>query len=125
MHGFEVHTAVEERLPVIWIVLNDGGHGMVRHGDTLMHGAPLGVSDFRVMIDVAATGKAMGASSARVNNPRELRAALATAFQEKGPTVIDARIDPTEMAPSLIRRVKTLSKMFASGQARPRSPIGE
>src|SRR5262249_39260124 len=28
MNGFEVHTAVEEHLPVIWIVLNNNGHGM-------------------------------------------------------------------------------------------------
>jgi acetolactate synthase I/II/III large subunit len=28
MNGFEVHTAVDEHLPIIWVVLNNNGHGI-------------------------------------------------------------------------------------------------
>ena len=42
MNGFEVHTAVEERLPIVWVVLNNNGHGMVHQGDQLMRGRDLG-----------------------------------------------------------------------------------
>lgn len=123
MHGFEVHTAVEENLPVVWVVLNDGGHGMVRHGDTLMHGAPLGVSDFKRTIDVAAAAEAMGAHAEQVTTLKQFRVAADAALQRNGPTVIDARIDRTEIPPSLIQRVETLSKMLQAGQSK-RSPIG-
>lgn len=100
-----------------------------------MHGAPLGVSDFRVTIDVAKFGQAMGAHADCVTNRQELRAALRAAFEHRGPTVIDARIDPREMAPSLIRRVRSLAKMLAAGESQDsnnqhlsgtfRSPLGE
>ncbi len=123
MHGFEVHTAVEERLDVIWVVLNDAGHGMVRHGDTLMHGAPLGVSDYRVPIDVAATADAMGARGRRADSHSQFRAVFGEALRERGPTVIDARIDSSETPPALIQRVQTLSRMLAAGR-HVRSPLG-
>src|SRR5262249_24076204 len=41
MNGMEVHTAVEHDVPVIWIVLNNSGHGMIFHGERLLLGRPL------------------------------------------------------------------------------------
>ena len=35
MHGLEVHTAVEYDLPIIYIVINNGAHGMVYNGEKL------------------------------------------------------------------------------------------
>jgi acetolactate synthase-1/2/3 large subunit len=114
MHGFEVHTAVECNLPIVWVVLNNGGHGMVRHGDTLMHGAPLGVSDFRVKIDAAMVARAVGARGVTVRSPDEFRTALDLALQADGPTVIDAIIDADEVAPTLVRRVQTLNRFLST-----------
>lgn len=114
MQGFEVHTAVEYNLPVVWVVLNNNGHGMVRQGDTLMHGAPLGVSDFRVAIDAAAIARGMGANGVTVRTPDELRSALEVALRSSLPTVIDAIIDPDEMAPTLVRRVQTLNRFLSN-----------
>jgi acetolactate synthase-1/2/3 large subunit len=115
MHGFEVHTAVEQRLPIVWIVLNNSGHGMVHQGDTLMHGAPLGVSDYRVPINAAAFAVAVGARGASVRTPDELTEALNAALNADVPTVIDVLIDPNEIAPTLIRRVQSLDRFFAAG----------
>ncbi len=114
MQGFEVHTAVEYNLPIVWVVLNNNGHGMVRQGDTLMHGAPLGVSDFRVSIDSAAVARGLGANGVTVRTPEELRAALEAALTAELPTVIDAIIDPDEMAPTLVRRVQTLNRFLSN-----------
>jgi acetolactate synthase-1/2/3 large subunit len=113
MHGFEVHTAVEYNLPVVWVVLNNAGHGMVHQGDTLMHGEPLGVSDYRVAFDSAAVARAVGARGISVRTPAELAAALHEALQATGPTVIDAIIDPEELAPTLLRRVQTLGRFLS------------
>lgn len=116
MHGFEVHTAVEYGLPVVWVVLNNYGHGMVHQGDTLMHGAPLGVSDFGGRIDAAAMARAVGARGVTVRDPQALRDALRMALQANGPTVIDALIDETEPVPTFARRVQTLKEFFSSNQ---------
>jgi acetolactate synthase-1/2/3 large subunit len=124
MHGFEVHTAVEECLPVVWVVLNNGGHGMVHQGDTLMKGRDLGVSLFRSRLDVASIAKGVGARGVRVKNVPEFRVAIRDALQAQGPTVIDAAIDTTEIAPTLERRVESLARFFSSGAGGGRNGLG-
>jgi len=124
MNGLEVHTAVEQRLPIVWVVLNNGGHGMVHHGDTLMKGHDLGVSLFRVPLDAAAMARAVGAHGVSVRTPLELRAELAAALARDEPTVIDAYVDPDEIAPSLIKRVETLARYLGPAAGRTEPPPG-
>jgi acetolactate synthase-1/2/3 large subunit len=112
MHGMEVHTAVERRVPAIWVVLNNSGHGMVAQGDTILRGADLGFGNFRVPIDAAALGRSLGANGYRVETPRELAEALNSALRSDRPTVIDATIDPTVVPPTLEQRVRTLAQFF-------------
>jgi acetolactate synthase-1/2/3 large subunit len=112
MQGFEVHTAVDERLPIVWVVLNNGGHGMVHQGDQLMKGIDLGVALFRVPLDIAGLGRAMGARGVRVETAEDFQRELHIALQATEPTVIDAIIDPEEIAPTLRKRVKTLAQFF-------------
>jgi acetolactate synthase-1/2/3 large subunit len=114
MHGVEVHTAVEAALPIIWVVLNNGGHGMVHHGDTIMKGRDLGVALYGMSLDIATMAAGLGARSARVDTLHEFRSALAEAMDAKGPWVIDARIDAGEVPPTLERRVQSLSKALFS-----------
>ena len=113
MHGFEVHTAVEERLPIVWVVLNNGGHGMVHQGDQLMKGVDLGVSLFRVPLDIAGLGRAMGARGVRVDSAQDFRREFEAALCADGPTVMDVIIDAEEVAPTLRRRVRTLAQFFS------------
>jgi acetolactate synthase-1/2/3 large subunit len=113
MNGFEVHTAVELRLPIVWVVLDNGGYGMVHQGDTLMKGRDLGVSLYRVPIDAAAMARAVGARGVRAKSPAEFRAAITEALSQDEPTVINAVIDPKEVAPTLVKRVETLARFFA------------
>lgn len=113
MQGMEVHTAVELGLPVVWLVLNNGGHGMVYQGETLMKGKSFGTSLFQTPIDAAALAVALGARGVRAATVDELRAALEAALRADGPTVIDALIDPNEMAPTLVSRAQTLAQFFA------------
>ncbi|MBL1261598.1 MAG: hypothetical protein COB33_013840 [Thiotrichaceae bacterium] len=42
MSGQEITVAVAEQLPVIFVVLNDGCLGMVKHGQALGGGEPIG-----------------------------------------------------------------------------------
>jgi acetolactate synthase-1/2/3 large subunit len=113
MNGLEVHTAVEERLPIVWVVLNNNGHGMVHQGDQLMRGRDLGASQFKHPLDSAAIGRALGARGVRVTTPAELQRALVDAFLHDGPSVLDVVIDPEEIAPTLARRVQTLANFMS------------
>ncbi|MES1174738.1 MAG: thiamine pyrophosphate-binding protein [Myxococcales bacterium] len=126
MNGMEVHTAVDQRLPVIWVVLNNNGHGMVHQGDQLMRGRDLGASQFKHSLDSAAVARSLGARGIRVTTPAELQRALADAFLHDGPTVIDAVVDPEEVAPTLARRVQTLANFMSLSRSSdpPRSLIG-
>lgn len=125
MNGFEVHTAVDEQLPIIWLVLNNNGHGMVHQGDQLMRGRDLGASQFKQALDSASVGKSLGARGVRVTTATELQRALVEALLHDGPTVIDAVIDPEEVAPTLARRVQTLANFMAlSRSSDSRSLIG-
>ncbi len=113
MTGFEVHTAVEEGLPIVWVVLNNSGHGMVHQGDVLMKGRDLGVALFRTPLDAAGVARSLGARGVRVSAPDAFREALEEALSSDRPTVIDAVIDGEEPVPTLIRRVKSLATYFA------------
>jgi acetolactate synthase-1/2/3 large subunit len=125
MNGFEVHTAVDERLPIIWIVLNNNGHGMVHQGDQLMRGRDLGASQFKQPLDSASIGRSLGARGVRITTPAELQRALVDAFLHDGPSVLDVVVDPEEVAPTLARRVQTLANfMSLSRSSDSRSLIG-
>jgi len=101
-------------LPVVWVVLNNGGHGMVRRGDTLMKGKDLGVSKFSAALDAAGIARGLGAAGIRVETAAEFRWAIEHALRSAGPTVIYAVIDRDEVAPTLERRVQTLARFFAA-----------
>lgn len=109
MNGMEVHTAVEHERPVIWVVLNNGGHGMVSHGERLLFGGEdLGACHFRAPFRPKEVGEALGATGYRVGNARELEEATREALQLRRPAVIEVLVDRDEMPPSLISRARTV-----------------
>jgi len=112
MNGTEVHTAVESNAPVIWIVLNDGGHGMIMHGETLLLGRHLEACRFRVPLDISGLGAALGARSFRVDTVNAFRQAFQEALEARAPCVIEAMVDPMEVPRTLSRRVRTLVASF-------------
>jgi acetolactate synthase-1/2/3 large subunit len=99
MNGFEVHTAVELRLPVVWVVLDNGGHGMVHQGDTLMKGRDLGVSLYGTPIDAAAMARSVGARGVRARTPAEFRAAITVGFEAERASVIASDPSPISSFP--------------------------
>jgi len=111
MNGMEVHTAVEQQIPVVWVVMNNAGHGMVCHGERLQFKGKFSTGRFRCPLDVAAMAEAMGALGFRVERPGELARTLREALASGRPAVIDARIDPEEMPP-LALRIETLDRFF-------------
>lgn len=113
MSGMEIHTAVEHGIPVIWIVLNNGGHGMVYHGDRILMNRRLDSSTFRTGLDVYGVARSLGARAFQVDSPEAFRGALRDALGSGEPCVIDTRIDPEEVPHALRDRVATLKKFFS------------
>jgi acetolactate synthase-1/2/3 large subunit len=112
MNGTEVHAAAELGLNVVWLVLNNGGHGMVTHGERLQFKGTVSTGRFRVPLDVAAIARGLGARAVRIDRPDALAGALSDALSGEGPAVIEAMVDPEEMPP-LSLRIETLDRFFA------------
>lgn len=108
MNGTEVHTAVELGLPVVWVVVNNGGHGMIYHGEKAQFGGKFVSSVFRKPLDVAAMARGMGARALRVERPGDLARALRGAPLD-GPLVLDVITDLSERPP-MGARVDALQK---------------
>lgn len=111
MNGMELHTAVENNLPIVWIVHNNGGHGMVYHGEKVQFGNRFHYSMFRIPIDFCQLARSLGAASIRVTKPGELTQAVHEALSRNGPVLIDAIVDPEE-GPPVGSRIKALDKFF-------------
>jgi acetolactate synthase-1/2/3 large subunit len=122
MNGIEVHTAVELGLSVIWVVLNNQGHGMVYHGEKLLLGYDLNACHFSVPLKIAELGAAMGARSFRANTLDELKQALEAALAHSGPCVIDAAVDREEVPHALAWRARTVAAAVENTALSMRTP---
>jgi acetolactate synthase-1/2/3 large subunit len=121
MNGMEIHTAVDHRIPIVWVVLNNGGHGMVHHGDKLLVGRHLNSTLFNVPIDVCGVAQGLGAKTFKCDTLASFRPALEQAMSEHCPCVIEALIDEEEVPASLQHRVRTLDRSFHNeGSGSPR-----
>ena len=83
-----ISTAVQYQLPVIWVVLNDGALGMVRH-----HQVGREISSSFAETDHGAVARGMGAWGVQVNDSRAFAQALRDAAASGQPAVIDVIID--------------------------------
>ncbi|HLZ83312.1 MAG TPA: thiamine pyrophosphate-binding protein [Caulobacteraceae bacterium] len=88
--GFELMTAVQYGLPVIWIIFNDGEFKLIKifQMSTFLE---TGLCDF-ANPDWAAYAAACGAAGYTVRTLAQFEAALEAALAEGRPTVIDAHI---------------------------------
>ena len=78
-------TAVEQRIPIVVVVFNNGHLGWVYHGQGDRHIA----SDFAGGFDYAGIARAMGCESIRVERPEVLGDALDKAIKSERPIVLD------------------------------------
>jgi acetolactate synthase I/II/III large subunit len=98
MSGQEITVAVQEKLPVIFVILNDAALGMVKHGQRLA-GAELIGFEFPE-IDYCAYAKAMGAAGYIIRSPQDLLDLdVGGICKRGGPTLLDVRIDREEVPP--------------------------
>lgn len=100
MHASAIATAVEYRLPIVWVVWNNCGYVSIRDLQRGFFGAD---REFKTRfrddrsgdlrsVDFAALGRSMGAAGIRADSPADLAEAISTSLRRGEPTVIDAAV---------------------------------
>jgi acetolactate synthase-1/2/3 large subunit len=98
MTGQELATAVQEDLPVIVLVINNGMYGTIRmHQERQFPGRVVGTD--LVNPDFAAYARAFGAHGAVVERTSDFPAALDAALEAGRPALVELRVDPEAITP--------------------------
>jgi acetolactate synthase-1/2/3 large subunit len=100
MHGLEVHTALEHRLPITYLVFNNRAHGMCVVRERLLLREETGYNRFGVS-HVGAGLAAMfpGLRARDCGTLDEVARALAEAASADGPSVVCAELPEVEVPP--------------------------
>lgn len=98
MSGQEITVAVERQLPVLFVVLNDRGYGLIRHGHRIAGKEDV---DFSIPpVDFAMMGRAAGAEAYTIRSMKDFDALDWQALADRqGPTLLEVMIDPEEKPP--------------------------
>ena len=100
---------MQEKLPIIFVVLNDAALGTVKHGQKM--GGAESIAFELPNINFASYAKAMGADGYLIHSPQDMSDLdISMLCRRKGPTVLDVRIDPDEVPP-LETRIKMLKEI--------------
>jgi len=92
MAGMEALVALREKLPILFVVLNDGRYNMVHHGMRQIFGVAAAYDS--PPIDFCEWASAIGMPSAKVTAPGELSRELIASLLVGGPALLDVRADP-------------------------------
>jgi acetolactate synthase-1/2/3 large subunit len=90
LSGFELTTAAQYQIPVIWIIFNDGEFKLIKMYQVVTYGESA-LIDF-ANPDYVAYAKACGAQGFRVTNVAQFESAFREALVSNQPTLIDAHI---------------------------------
>lgn len=100
MHGMEIHTAVEHRLPVTFVLLNNNAHAMCVTREQLYYRDRYSFNRFRPANPGAGLAAMFPDLCTRAPaTPAELRAALRHCLGSPGPSCIAIECDPDEIPP--------------------------
>ena len=104
--------AAQQKLPIVFVVLNDAAMGMVMHGQMLGQQESIGwqLND----VNYAAIAHAMGIDGIVIEQPQQLDLLDFDAlFAKSGPTLLDVRINRDEVPP-MGDRIKGLAQQAGS-----------
>lgn len=96
MNSQELATCYEENLPVKTIIINNGGHGMVRQWQEIIYNGRFVAIDLERSPDFVKLAEAYGCVGLRATRPSEVVPTLEKAFSTPGPVVVDMVVDKWE-----------------------------
>ena len=98
----ELETAIRKKIPIVVVINNDLGWGMIRHsqkmklGHAIEEGSEIGRVEYQKIVE------AMGGKGLLVEKPEEIRPALEEAFASGKPACINVMTDPTAVGPGAL-----------------------
>jgi len=108
MSGQEMTVAVQQRLSVIFVVLNDSAFGMVKHGQRIGGAEQIGYE--LPGVDFSLMAKAVGARGIAIRNAQALdELDIRSLLDGNGPVLLDIHIDSEEVPP-MASRLKGLGR---------------
>ena len=111
MSGSDIVVALQENLPIVFVILNDGVYGMVMHGQRMNKAAPIGYQ--LPSVDFRGYCQALGIDGLIIEKLDDFeKIDLQTITQKKKPLLLDVRIDREEVPPMHLR-VQTLNELAA------------
>jgi acetolactate synthase I/II/III large subunit len=100
MTGQELATAVQHRLEVVVLVVNNGMYGTIRMHQERAYPGRVTATELENP-DFAALAQAYGAAGEAVTDAEAFPAALDRALEAGRPALLDLRVDPEQVAPGL------------------------
>ena len=115
MTGQELATAVQERLPVIMLVVNNEMYGTIRlHQERRYPGRPFATD--LVSPDFAALARSYGAYAETVERTDDFSGAFQRALASGRPALIELRVDRKQLTPSLRLHAEQVAKLDRDNQ---------
>ncbi len=108
----ELMTAVESKIPVINIILNNNFLGMVRQWQTFFYEKRYSSTDLSMQPDFVKLAESFGAKGYRVKKKEEFQKALEDAIKSNTVTIIDVVIDRFENVLPMVPAGGTLYNMM-------------
>ena len=98
MSGGDVTVALQEKLKVIFLILNDSEYGMVKQGQRMGTAEP--IAHTLPPVDFVAWGASMNIPGYYVYTPEDLdKLDIDNILSSDGPVILDVYIDPEEVPP--------------------------
>lgn len=98
----EFETAIRKKLPIVVVISNDLGWGMIRHSQELRIGHAIEDGTFIGQVDYHKMVEALGGKGYFVENPKEIKPALEDAFASGQTACINVMTDPTTVSPGSV-----------------------
>ena len=112
MNMQELATAVENKMDIKIVLLNNRHHGMVRQWQTLFFNSNYSGSYFEVLPDFVKLAESFGAKGLRVTRPDELEATLREGIFSEGVVLIEVVVDCEEMVYPMIAPGGAMNEMI-------------
>jgi acetolactate synthase-1/2/3 large subunit len=117
-----VLTAVEEKIPVVWVVMNNSGYGSIAGLQRVGFGTDYGTLFDTSVMDFVKLAEALGARGARIEKAEDLGRILKEAIAAKVPYLIEV---PTRNEPAPITGSWDVIELYKRANARRAELLGE
>jgi acetolactate synthase I/II/III large subunit len=108
----ELATAVQYKLPVKIVILNNGVLGMVRQWQQLFYDKRYSHTDMTFAPDFVKLAEAYGVLGLRATKPEEVEATLRKGFEHQGPAIIEFQVEREECVYPMVRAGAPIHEMM-------------